>query len=206
MVSWLIWSAEHKNRGFSLWHFKILLKDASGVFEILSAPLRTRHMPCFKREVSRIPRGSFQILAVVQHAQVVAGYKPTETRHILKLPSLFLSAGGVISYIGSNGSSPSRTSPVSLCGSDSSNSSCQLSSQAPFPSYFPPSPTGSLVQDAGRPYGSSSAGLREDASPSSSSSSSSYSSGGSPVGLQVAMDDGKRGSPTKSISSGITSE
>ncbi|XP_015264826.1 PREDICTED: nuclear receptor subfamily 1 group D member 1 [Gekko japonicus] len=113
--------------------------------------------------------------------------------------------GGVISYIGSNGSSPSRTSPVSLCGSDSSNSSCQLSSQPAFPSYFPPSPTGSLVQDAGRPYGSSSAGLREDASPSSSSSSSSsYSSGGSPVGLQVAMDDGRRGSPTKSTSSSIT--
>ncbi|XP_077171638.1 nuclear receptor subfamily 1 group D member 1 [Paroedura picta] len=114
--------------------------------------------------------------------------------------------GGVISYIGSNGSSPSRTSPVSLCGSDSSNGSCQLSSQPAFPSYFPPSPTGSLGQDAGRPYGSSSAGLHEDASPSSSSSSSSssYSAGGSPLGLQVAMDDGRRGSPTKSISSSIT--
>ncbi|CAI5790317.1 nuclear receptor subfamily 1 group D member 1 [Podarcis lilfordi] len=118
--------------------------------------------------------------------------------------------GGVISYIGSNGSSPSRTSPVSLCGSDSSNGSCQLSSQPAFPSYFPPSPTGSLVQDSGRLYGTSSTGLRDDASPSSSSSSSlsssssSYSSGGSPVGLQVAMDDGRRISPAKSTSSSIT--
>ncbi|XP_053115076.1 nuclear receptor subfamily 1 group D member 1 [Hemicordylus capensis] len=118
--------------------------------------------------------------------------------------------GGVISYIGSNGSysSPSRTSPVSLCGSDSSNGSCPMSSQPPFPSYFPPSPTGSLVQDSGRLYGSSSTGLREDASPSSlsssSSSSSSYSSGGSPGGLQVALDDGRRVSPTKSTSSSIT--
>lgn len=133
-------------------------------------------------------------------------------RQTLKLPSLFLPAGGVISYIGSNGSSPSRTSPISLCGSDSSNSSCPLSSQPAFSSYFPPSPTGSLVQDAGRPYGSSSASLHEDASPSSSSSfsssssSSSYSSGGSPVRLQVAMEDGRRGSPTKNTSSSITSE
>ncbi|XP_061445337.1 nuclear receptor subfamily 1 group D member 1 [Rhineura floridana] len=114
--------------------------------------------------------------------------------------------GGVISYIGSNGSSPSRTSPVSLYGSDSSNGSCQMSSQPTFPSYFPPSPTGSLVQDSGRVYGSSLAGLCGDASPSSSSSSSSssYSSGGSPVGLQVTMDDGRRVSPTKSTSSSIT--
>lgn len=110
--------------------------------------------------------------------------------------------GGVISYVGSAGSSPSRTSPVSLCSSDSSNGSCQLPPQSNFPSYFPPSPTGSLVQDSGRLYGSSSIGLREDASPSSSSSSSSsYSSGGSPGGLQVALDDGRRISPSKSSSS-----
>ncbi|KAM6452792.1 nuclear receptor subfamily 1 group D member 1 [Liasis olivaceus] len=113
--------------------------------------------------------------------------------------------GGVISYIGSNGSSPSRTSPISLCGSDSLSGSCQLSSHPTFPSYFPPSPTGSLVQDSGRLYGGGSAGLRDDASPSSSSSSSSsYNSGGSPVGLQVALDDGRRVSPVKSTSSSIT--
>ncbi|XP_070583441.1 nuclear receptor subfamily 1 group D member 1 isoform X3 [Erythrolamprus reginae] len=112
--------------------------------------------------------------------------------------------GGVISYIGSNGSSPSRTSPISLCGSDSMNGSCQLVSHPTFPNYFPPSPTGSLVQDSGRLYGGSAA-LDDDASPSSSSSSSSsYSSGGSPVGLQVTLDDGRRVSPIKSTSSSIT--
>ncbi|XP_026573284.1 nuclear receptor subfamily 1 group D member 1 [Pseudonaja textilis] len=112
--------------------------------------------------------------------------------------------GGVISYIGSNGSSPSRTSPISLCGSDSLNGSCQLFSHPTFPNYFPPSPTGSLVQDSGRFYGGSSAGLGDDASPSLSSSSSSSSSGGSPVGLQVTLDDGRRVSPIKSTSSSIT--
>ncbi|XP_015687754.1 nuclear receptor subfamily 1 group D member 1 [Protobothrops mucrosquamatus] len=111
--------------------------------------------------------------------------------------------GGVISYIGSNGSSPSRTSPISLCGNDSLNGSCQLSSHPAFPNYFPPSPTGSLVQDSGRLYGGGSAGLCDDASPSSSSSSS-YSSGGSPVGLQVTLDDGRHVSPIKSTSSSIT--
>ncbi|CAM9796026.1 unnamed protein product [Bubo scandiacus] len=60
-----------------------------------------------------------------------------------------LPAGGVISYVGSSGASPNRTSPVSLC-SDSSNGSSQSGSQ-PFPTYFPPSPTGSL-QDS-RAYG-----------------------------------------------------
>ncbi|XP_074796911.1 nuclear receptor subfamily 1 group D member 1 isoform X1 [Natator depressus] len=108
--------------------------------------------------------------------------------------------GGVISYIGSSGSSPSRTSPVSLC-SDSSNGSFQSGSQA-FPSYFPPSPTGSLTHDS-RPYGAGLQGSREDGSPSSSSSSSSssYSSSGtSPGGLQVAMDDGRRVSPSKTTS------
>ncbi|KYO46741.1 nuclear receptor subfamily 1 group D member 1 [Alligator mississippiensis] len=109
--------------------------------------------------------------------------------------------GGVISYVGSSGSSPSRTSPVSLC-SDSSNGSFQCGSQA-FPSYFPPSPTGSLIQDT-RPYGGGVLGSREDGSPSSSSSSSSSSygsSGTSPGGLQVAMDDGRRISPSKTTSS-----
>ncbi|XP_039372558.1 nuclear receptor subfamily 1 group D member 1 [Mauremys reevesii] len=108
--------------------------------------------------------------------------------------------GGVISYIGSSGSSPSRTSPVSLC-SDSSNGSFQSGSQA-FPSYFPPSPTGSLTHDS-RPYGAGLQGSREDGSPSSSSSSSSSSygsSGTSPGGLQVAMDDGRRISPSKTTS------
>ncbi|XP_043359432.1 nuclear receptor subfamily 1 group D member 1 isoform X2 [Dermochelys coriacea] len=100
--------------------------------------------------------------------------------------------GGVISYIGSSGSSPSRTSPVSLC-SDSSNSSFQSGSQA-FPSYFPPSPTGSLTHDS-RPYGAGLQGSREDGSPSSTSSS-----GTSPGGLQVAMDDGRRVSPSKTTS------
>ncbi|XP_060637031.2 nuclear receptor subfamily 1 group D member 1 [Anolis sagrei] len=132
-------------------------------------------------------------------------FPPASSQRMAALDSNNNAPGGVISYIGSNGSSPSRTSPVSLCGSDSSNGSCQLSSQSAFPSYFPPSPTGSLGHDSGRPYGGSSAGLRDDASPSSSSSSSSsYSSGGSPGSLQVAVDDGRRVSPTKSTSSNIT--
>uniref|UniRef100_A0A8D0BEU7 Nuclear receptor subfamily 1 group D member 1 n=1 Tax=Salvator merianae TaxID=96440 RepID=A0A8D0BEU7_SALMN len=57
-----------------------------------------------------------------------------------------------------------------------------------------------MVQDSGRLYGNNPVGLRDDASPSSSSSSSSYSSGGSPVELQVALDDGRRVSPAKSSS------
>ncbi|EMP33843.1 Nuclear receptor subfamily 1 group D member 1 [Chelonia mydas] len=77
-----------------------------------------------------------------------------------------------------------------------------LDAQA-FPSYFPPSPTGSLTHDS-RPYGAGLQGSREDGSPSSSSSSSSsssYSSSGtSPGGLQVAMDDGRRVSPSKTTS------
>ncbi|XP_029429466.1 nuclear receptor subfamily 1 group D member 1 [Rhinatrema bivittatum] len=102
------------------------------------------------------------------------------------------STGGVITYIGSSGSSPSRTSPVSMY-SENSNSSFQSACQ-PFPSYFPPSPTGSLTQD------SRSSGCGEDASPASSSS---YSFGGSPGSLQVALDDGSRASPSKT-SSNIT--
>ncbi|XP_067397350.1 LOW QUALITY PROTEIN: nuclear receptor subfamily 1 group D member 1 [Emydura macquarii macquarii] len=103
--------------------------------------------------------------------------------------------GGVISYVGSSGSSPSRTSPVSLC-SDSSNGSFQSGSQA-FAAYFPPSPTGSLTQDS-RPYGGGLQGSREDGSPSSTSSSSS-----SPGGLQIAVDNGRRVSPSK-MTSNIT--
>ncbi|XP_065712538.2 nuclear receptor subfamily 1 group D member 1 [Patagioenas fasciata] len=107
------------------------------------------------------------------------------------------STGGVISYVGSSGSSPNRTSPVSLC-SDSSNSSSQSGSQ-PFPTYFPPSPTGSL-QDS-RAYGGGSLAPREDGSPSSSSSSSSSSLYGSSVNYpgvqQVPVDERRRSSPSK---------
>ncbi|KAM9267538.1 nuclear receptor subfamily 1 group D member 1 [Morus bassanus] len=103
--------------------------------------------------------------------------------------------GGVISYVGSSGASPNRTSPVSLC-SDSSNGSSQSGSQ-PFPTYFPPSPTGSL-QDS-RTYGGGSLAPREDGSPSSSSSSSS--SYGSSVNFpgvqQVPTDERRRSSPSK---------
>ncbi|CAM9839969.1 unnamed protein product [Bubo scandiacus] len=108
-----------------------------------------------------------------------------------------LPAGGVISYVGSSGASPNRTSPVSLC-SDSSNGSSQSGSQ-PFPTYFPPSPTGSL-QDS-RAYGGGSLAPREDGSPSSSSSSSSSSSYGSSVNFpavqQVPADERRRSSPSK---------
>ncbi|NXM59026.1 NR1D1 protein, partial [Illadopsis cleaveri] len=110
------------------------------------------------------------------------------------------SAGGVISYVGSSGASPTRTSPVSLC-SDSSNGSSQSGSQ-PFPTYFPPSPTGSL-QDS-RAYGGVTLAPHEDGSPSSSSSSSSSTSSssyGSSVnfpGVQpVPADERRRSSPSK---------
>ncbi|XP_025897174.1 nuclear receptor subfamily 1 group D member 1, partial [Nothoprocta perdicaria] len=113
-------------------------------------------------------------------------------------PSGAVPAGGVISYVGSSGGSPSRTSPVSLC-SDGSNGSCQ-----PFPAYFPPSPTGSL-QDA-RGYGSASLASRDDGSPSSSSSSSSSSSAssfGSTGSFPAALpaDERRRGSPSKASGS-----
>ncbi|RLV91315.1 hypothetical protein DV515_00014165 [Chloebia gouldiae] len=112
---------------------------------------------------------------------------------------LLLSAGGVISYVGSSGASPTRTSPVSLC-SDSSNGSSQSGSQ-PFPTYFPPSPTGSL-QDS-RAYGGATLAPHEDGSPSSSSSSSStssssYSSSVNFPGVQpVPADERRRSSPSK---------
>ncbi|XP_039729726.1 nuclear receptor subfamily 1 group D member 1 [Pteropus medius] len=60
--------------------------------------------------------------------------------------------GGVITYIGSSGSSPNRTSPESLY-SDNSNGSFQSLTQG-CPTYFPPSPTGSLTQDPARSFGS----------------------------------------------------
>ncbi|XP_077020604.1 nuclear receptor subfamily 1 group D member 1 isoform X1 [Tamandua tetradactyla] len=109
--------------------------------------------------------------------------------------------GGVITYIGSSGSSPSRTSPESLY-SDSSNGSFQSLTQG-CPAYFPPSPTGSFTQDPARSFGSVPPSLSEDGSPSSSSSSSSSSSfynGSPPAGLQVAMEDSSRVSPSKSTS------
>lgn len=111
--------------------------------------------------------------------------------------------GGVITYIGSSGSSPSRTSPESLY-SDSSNGSFQSLSQG-CPAYFPPSPTGSLTQDPARSFGSIPPNLSDDGSPSSSSSSSSSFYNGSPSGgLQVALEDSSRVSPSKSTSN-ITS-
>ncbi|KPP64133.1 NR1D1 protein-like [Scleropages formosus] len=101
--------------------------------------------------------------------------------------------GGVISYIGSCGGSPNRTSPVSMY-SENSNSSFQSLgfSQPSFGSSFPPSPNGS--QDSSRIYpssGSSSLGSGEDASSSSS--------GGSPRG----RDEGgsSRSSPSKCVAS-----
>lgn len=111
--------------------------------------------------------------------------------------------GGVITYIGSSGSSPSRTSPESLY-SDSSNGSFQSLTQG-CPTYFPPSPTGSLTQDPARSFGTVPPSLSDDSSPSSASSSSSSSSSsfynGSPPGsLQVAMEDSSRVSPSKGTS------
>lgn len=115
--------------------------------------------------------------------------------------------GGVITYIGSSSSSPSRTSPESLY-SDSSNGSFQSLTQG-CPSYFPPSPTGSLTQDPARSFGSIPPSFSDDGSPTSSSSSSSSSSsfynGSPPGGLQVAPEDSSRVSPSKSTSN-ITSE
>ncbi|XP_075417889.1 nuclear receptor subfamily 1 group D member 1 isoform X1 [Tenrec ecaudatus] len=111
--------------------------------------------------------------------------------------------GGVITYIGSSGSSPNRTSPESLY-SDSSNGSFQSLTQG-CPAYFPPSPTGSLTQDPARSFGTVPPILSEDSPPSSSSSSSSsFYNGSPPGGLQVAMEDISRVSPTKSTSN-ITS-
>ncbi|XP_063808134.1 nuclear receptor subfamily 1 group D member 1 isoform X3 [Pseudophryne corroboree] len=96
--------------------------------------------------------------------------------------------GGVISYVGSSGSSPSRTSPVSLY-SECSTGSPQ--GGAPhYPSYLPPSPSHS--------YSASSSGSGGETSPRSS-----YCLASSPGGLHVALDDGSRVSPSKT-SSNIT--
>ncbi|CAO2645179.1 Nuclear receptor subfamily 1 group D member 1 [Lemmus lemmus] len=105
--------------------------------------------------------------------------------------------GGVITYIGSSGSSPSRTSPESLY-SDSSNGSFQSLTQG-CPTYFPPSPTGSLTQDPTRSFGSVPPSLSDDSSPSSASSSSFY-NGSPPGSLQVAVEDSNRVSPSKGTS------
>ncbi|KAI7803469.1 nuclear receptor subfamily 1 group D member 1 [Triplophysa rosa] len=101
--------------------------------------------------------------------------------------------GGVISYIGSCGGSPNRTSPLSMY-SENSNSSMQSFTQPCFGSSFPPSPNGS--HDSLRMYtsfssSSSSSGSGEDGSSSCSS--------GSPRG----RDDGgsARNSPNKSVAS-----
>ncbi|XP_072270925.1 nuclear receptor subfamily 1 group D member 1 isoform X1 [Pyxicephalus adspersus] len=96
--------------------------------------------------------------------------------------------GGVISYVGSSGSSPSRTSPVSLY-SECSTGSPQAGTTH-YPSYLPPSPTNS--------YSASSSSSAGETSPLST-----YSLASSPGGLHVAMDDGSRVSPSKT-SSNIT--
>lgn len=116
--------------------------------------------------------------------------------------SWILVLGGVITYIGSSGSSPSRTSPESLY-SDSSNGSFQSLTQG-CPTYFPPSPTGSLTQDPTRSFGSVPPSLSDDSPPSSASSSSFY-NGSPPGSLQVAMEDSNRVSPSKGAGN-ITSE
>ncbi|XP_055984070.1 LOW QUALITY PROTEIN: nuclear receptor subfamily 1 group D member 1 [Sorex fumeus] len=100
--------------------------------------------------------------------------------------------GGVITYIGSSGSSPSGTSPESLY-SDSSNGSFQSLTPG-CPAYFPPSPTGSLTQDPARTFGSMPPSLSEEGPPSSSSS---FYNGNPPGGLQVALEDSSRVSPSK---------
>ncbi|KAF7698021.1 nuclear receptor subfamily 1 group D member 1 [Silurus meridionalis] len=83
--------------------------------------------------------------------------------------------GGVISYIGSCGGSPNRTSPVFMY-SENSNSSLQSLTQPCFGSSFPPSPNGS--QDSSRMYTSSSSSSSSACGEDGSSSSS----GGSPRG------------------------
>ncbi|KAE8574859.1 hypothetical protein XENTR_v10003607 [Xenopus tropicalis] len=94
--------------------------------------------------------------------------------------------GGVISYVGSSGSSPNRTSPVSMY-SDCSSGSPQ-SGVSHYANYLPPSPSHS--------YSASSSGSGGEASPRSS-----YGLAASPGGLHVALDDGSRVSPSKTSSS-----
>ncbi|XP_077068209.1 nuclear receptor subfamily 1 group D member 1 [Siphateles boraxobius] len=99
--------------------------------------------------------------------------------------------GGVISYIGSCGGSPNRTSPVSMY-SENSNSSLQSFTQPCFGSSFPPSPNGS--HDSSRMYTSSSSSSSSSGSGEEGSSSC---FGGSPRG----RDDvgSARNSPNKSV-------
>ncbi|KAJ8345278.1 hypothetical protein SKAU_G00294710 [Synaphobranchus kaupii] len=101
--------------------------------------------------------------------------------------------GGVISYIGSCGGSPSRTSPVSMY-SENSNSSFQslAFSQPSFGSSFPPSPNGS--HDSSRIYPSSSS-----CSSGSGEEGSSSSSAGSPRRRDEITSS--RSSPSKSVAS-----
>ncbi|XP_051995125.1 nuclear receptor subfamily 1 group D member 1-like [Xyrauchen texanus] len=97
--------------------------------------------------------------------------------------------GGVISYIGSCGGSPNRTSPISMY-SENSNSSLQSLTQPCFG--FPPSPNG--CHDSSRMYTSSSSSSSSSGSGEDGNSSC---SGGSPRG----RDDGgsTRSSPSKSV-------
>lgn len=97
--------------------------------------------------------------------------------------------GGVISYIGSCGGSPNRTSPVSMY-SENSNSSLQSLTQPCFGSSFPPSPNGS--HDSSHMYTSSSS-----SSSGSGEEGSSSCSGGSPRGRDYVGS--ARNSPNKSV-------
>ncbi|XP_067088558.1 nuclear receptor subfamily 1 group D member 1 [Osmerus mordax] len=104
--------------------------------------------------------------------------------------------GGVISYIGSCGGSPNRTSPLSMY-SDNSNSSLQSLSQPCFgTSCFPPSPSGSQGSSSHAFPGSGSFGSGSAAEDAASSSSS---SGGSPRRREDA--NSFRSSPSKSVAS-----
>uniref|UniRef100_A0A671SWZ8 Nuclear receptor subfamily 1 group D member 1 n=1 Tax=Sinocyclocheilus anshuiensis TaxID=1608454 RepID=A0A671SWZ8_9TELE len=102
--------------------------------------------------------------------------------------------GGVISYIGSCGVSPNRTSPVFMY-SENSNSSLQSLTQPCFGSSFPPSPNGS--HDFSRMYTSSSSNSSSSSSSGSGEDGNSSCSGGSPRGRE---DGGSaRNSPNKSV-------
>ncbi|TSK77134.1 Nuclear receptor subfamily 1 group D member 1 [Bagarius yarrelli] len=100
--------------------------------------------------------------------------------------------GGVISYIGSCGGSPNRTSPVSMY-SENSNCSLQSLPQPCFGSSFPPSPNGS--PDSSRMYTSSSSSSSSACGEDGNSSSS----GGSPRGCDESNIT--YNSPNKSVAS-----
>ncbi|KAL7860513.1 hypothetical protein AOLI_G00168620 [Acnodon oligacanthus] len=99
--------------------------------------------------------------------------------------------GGVISYIGSCGGSPNRTSPVSMYSENSNSSSLSLT-QPCFGSSFPPSPNGS--HDSSRMYTSSSSSSSSSGSGEDGNSSC---SGGSPRGRDEGTN--ARNSPNKSV-------